>query len=215
MVYVVDDGGEVLTGWSGDNNFLSTSLDVSRSLLLRGVETCALEHYVNVQFAPRKLGSVGLCVDGDFLTVNDDGVFGSFNRVFAFAKLTSETALSRIVLQQVSKHLRTCQVVDGYNFVTFSFEHLTESETANATETINCDFNHRFIKLDVRKFLFQGRKRAFLYLQGKFFLVLRCKITKMFLLLQNERQGKGLTNYNFGQHEGFFPLSEGRFRCPC
>ena len=72
MVYIVNDSGQIVTSRSRDNNLLGTSLDVGRSLLLRSIETCALENYVNTQLTPRQLSSVGLCIDSDLLTINDD-----------------------------------------------------------------------------------------------------------------------------------------------
>ena len=33
------------------------------------------------------------------------------------------------------------EVVDSYYIVTLSAEHLTECETADTTETVNCNFN--------------------------------------------------------------------------
>ena len=72
MVYVVNDGGQVVAGRSRDNNLLGTSLNVGRSLLLRGIETCALKNNVYTQLTPRQLCSVGFCIDGDLLTINDD-----------------------------------------------------------------------------------------------------------------------------------------------
>ena len=74
MVYVVNDGGQVIASRSRDNNLLGTSGQVSRSLLLRGIETCALEHDVNVELAPRQLSSVRNSVDGDLLAINNDEV---------------------------------------------------------------------------------------------------------------------------------------------
>ena len=50
-------------------------------------------------------------------------------------------ALSSVVLQQVGQHRGAGQVVDGDHFVALSAEHLTESQTANAAETIDSNFN--------------------------------------------------------------------------
>ena len=50
-------------------------------------------------------------------------------------------ALSRIILQQVSQHLGAGQIVDCHDLVALGAEHLTESQTADSTETVNCNFN--------------------------------------------------------------------------
>ena len=142
MVYIVNDGGQIVTSRSRDNNLLSTSLDVSRSLLLRCIETCALQNYVYVQLTPRQLSSVRNSIDSDLLTINYDEVFTSLYSVLVLTELATETTLSSVILQQVSEHLRTCQVVDSYYFITFSLEHLTESEATDTAKTVNCYFCH-------------------------------------------------------------------------
>ena len=53
----------------------------------------------------------------------------------------SVSALSGVVLQQVSQHLGGGQVVDGDDLEALSAEHLTESQTADTTETIDSNFN--------------------------------------------------------------------------
>ena len=50
-------------------------------------------------------------------------------------------ALRGVVLQQVSEHLRGSQIVDGNDLIALSAEHLAESETANAAETVNSNLN--------------------------------------------------------------------------
>ena len=70
MVNVVNDGGQVVASRSRDNNLLSTSSQVSRSLLLRSIETCALQNNVYIQLAPRQLSSVRNSIDGNLLAIN-------------------------------------------------------------------------------------------------------------------------------------------------
>ncbi len=155
MVGVVHDGGEVIACRSGDDNLLGTSLDVSGSLFLGSVETGALEHYIHIQFAPREFGGVRLCINSDLLAVHDDGT-GSDNgfsvfcehsvlivhSVLSFTELAGETTLSSVVLEKVSKHFRTCEVIDGDYLVTICFEHLTESQTTDTAKTVDCNFIH-------------------------------------------------------------------------
>ena len=61
--------------------------------------------------------------------------------MLALADLAAVRALSGVILEQVSQHLRGGQVVDGDDFVALSAEHLTESKTANAAETVNSNLN--------------------------------------------------------------------------
>ena len=142
MVNVVNDSWEVVTCRSRDNHLLCTSLNVCRSLLLRSVETSALEHNINTKLTPRKLSCVWLSVDSDFLTINDDRVVCCFNSVLTFTELASETTLCSVILEEVSKHLWACQVIDSDYFITFSLEHLTESEATNTAKAVNSYFCH-------------------------------------------------------------------------
>ena len=136
-----DDGLQVVACGSRDNDLLCASLDVSHALLLAGVEAGALQNDVNVQLAPRSILCVLNSVDLDLLAVNNDGILGGLDSMLALADLAAERALSSIVLQQVSQHLGAGQVVDCDDLVTLSIKHLTESQTANTTETIDSNSN--------------------------------------------------------------------------
>ncbi len=136
MVDVVDDGGQVVASGGGDDDLAGAGVDMSLGLSLAGVETGALQNHVNTQLAPGQLGGVGLGIDGDLLAIDGDGALASGNGVGQ-----SILALSGVILQQMSQHLGGSQVVDGDNLVTLSAEHLTESQTTNAAETVNCNFN--------------------------------------------------------------------------
>ena len=128
---------------------------MSLSFSLRGIETGALEYYIDAQLAPRQLSCVRLSVDSDLLAVNRDRT-RSYNgltvlcencvlvsySVLALTELACETTLSGVVLQKVSQHLRAGQVVDCNYLITLSFEHLTESQTTNTAKAVNCYFCH-------------------------------------------------------------------------
>ena len=141
LVDGVDNGLQVVACGSRDDDLLGASLDVSHALLLAGVEAGALQNDINVQLAPGSILCVLDSVDLDLLAVNDDGILGSLDGVLAFADLAAERTLSSIVLQQVSQHLGAGQVVDCDDLVTLSIKHLTESQTANTTETIDSNSN--------------------------------------------------------------------------
>ena len=158
VVNVVNDGRQIVACRSRDNNLLCASLDMCRSFSLAGIETCALENYVDTQFAPRQLSCVRLSVDSDLLAVNGDrtrsndslavlsknSVLVSYS-VLTLTELAGETALSGIVLQQVSLHLRAGQVVDSNNLITLSLKHLTESQTTNTAKAVNSYFCHNSV----------------------------------------------------------------------
>ena len=96
---------------------------------------------IDVQLAPRSILSVLDSVDLDLLAIDNDGILGSLDGVLVLADLAAEGALSGIVLQQVSQHLGAGQVVDSDDLVTLSIKHLTESQTANTTKTIDSNSN--------------------------------------------------------------------------
>ena len=135
MVYVVNDGLQVVASGSGDNHLAGASLDVSHGLVLLGEEAGALQNHVNTQLAPGQLSGVGLGIDGDLLAVHGD------RGVVALHSVALVTALSGVVFQQVSQHSGAGQVVDRNDLVALSAEHLTESQTANTTEAIDSNFN--------------------------------------------------------------------------
>ena len=49
-------------------------------------------------------------------------------------------ALSGVVLEEMSEHLGLGEVVDGDDFVSGGVEHLSECETSDSAESIDCNF---------------------------------------------------------------------------
>ena len=94
MVYIVNDGGQVVSSRSGDNNLLSACIDVSLSLSLGGVESSTLQNYVNADLSPGKLCSVSLSVNLNLFSIYSDRILTSLNLVSQCV-----SSLSRIVLQ--------------------------------------------------------------------------------------------------------------------
>ena len=141
VVNIVNDGGQVVAGRSGDNDLLGAGFDMSHGLFLGGVETGALEHDVNTQLAPGALFGILDGVDGDLFAVNDDGILGRFDGVLVLADDAAVALLGGVILEQVRQHGGAGQVVDRDDFVALGTEHLTESKTADPSETINCNFH--------------------------------------------------------------------------
>jgi len=73
LVYAVNDGLEVVSGGSGNNNLLGARVNVSHALIFGAVEARALENNVYAYLAPGKLGGVGLCIYGENFAVYGDG----------------------------------------------------------------------------------------------------------------------------------------------
>jgi len=142
LVNAENDGLEVIACGCGNNDFLCACINVSLALLLGAVEACAFENNVNADLAPGKLVCLSHSIDLEGFAVNCDGtcLIVSLYSVKTFADLAAVAALRCIVLEQLSKHRGLGKIVDSDNFVAFSTEHLSESETANAAKTINSNF---------------------------------------------------------------------------
>ena len=147
FIDIENDGLQVIACRSGDNNLLCACVDVSHGLFLGSIETGAFENDVNIELTPGAVCCILFSIDSDFLTVNDDGIFGSFNGVLVFADTTEVRTLSGIILEKMSEHCGAGEIVDSDDFIAFSAEHLAESETTDAAETINCNFYGHFIFL--------------------------------------------------------------------
>ena len=123
---------------------------MSRSFFLRSIEACALKNNVYIVCSPWAVSSVHLCRNLDFFTINDDRIVCCLYSVTAFTELASKTTLCCIILQEMSKHLRACQVVDSNNFITFCFKHLTESQTTNTAKAVNSYIYHFYFSLFIK-----------------------------------------------------------------
>ncbi len=148
VVYVVDDGGKVVSCGSGDYDFLSACVDMSLSFCLGGVETGTFEDYVYVESFPGKFLCFCLSVDDDFLSVDYDisvffngSVFVKYGFSVSNGMVVGIVALGAVILQKVSEHFGAGKVVDCYDFKTFRSEHLSESKTADSSETVNRNSN--------------------------------------------------------------------------
>ena len=118
---------------------------MSLGLLLGAVEAGALEYNVNTDLAPGQLSCLRLSVNCDLLAINDDAAFACFYSVQTLADSAAVAALSGVVLQKLCQHLGICQIVDCYDLISLSAEHLSESQTADTAKTIDCYFNCHWI----------------------------------------------------------------------
>ena len=149
-----DDGWKIFACWSRDNDFLGASFDVGHGFFFGAIEASAFENDINTDFAPGEVFGLGFGVDGDFLAIDGDGTrndnglaiffedrfFGS-DGVKVLADGTAIAFLGGVVLQEVGEHRRAGEVVDGDDFVAFGTKHLTESKTADASESVDCNFD--------------------------------------------------------------------------
>ena len=153
LIYAVNDGGKVVSGRSGNNYLLCAGVDMRLALCLRAVEAGALQNYIDSKLAPGKVGSLGHSVDCYLLAVNNDcagsydslAILGINSRLAVYgvsvlANLSAVAALSGVVLEKVSEHLRLGEVVDSDNLVALCAEHLPEGKAADSAESVNSNF---------------------------------------------------------------------------
>ena len=98
MVYIVYDGRQIVACRSGNNNLLCACIDVSLSLLLRSIETGALQNYIYIQLAPRTIVCIGLFVNGDGLTLYSDGTLLIISGNLILLTDSDVSSLGRIIL---------------------------------------------------------------------------------------------------------------------
>ncbi len=139
MVNIVNDGRQIVACRSGNDDVLCACIDVCLCFCLGGIEACALQNDIYANLAPGKLSCVGLRINLDLFAVDCDGIFAEGNGISLLI-----SALCAVILEQVCKHLGGCQIVDCYDLKTLSAKHLTESQTTNTTETVNCYFYCHF-----------------------------------------------------------------------
>ena len=136
LVDAVHDGGQVIAGRGGDDDFLCACVDVRLRFRFGGVETGAFEHDVYADFFPGQVSRILFGIDFDFLAVHDDCAVFRLDLVGE-----SVSALRAVVFEQVGEHLRIGEVVDGDDFVTLCRKHLTECQTADSAEAVDSNSN--------------------------------------------------------------------------
>ena len=146
MVYVVNDGRQIVARGSGNNDLFRTGVDVRLRFRLAGIKARAFEHDVHVEISPGKFSGVRFRIDGDFFAVHDDGTrhydglsvfrhYGVF--ILNGVSLRDIVTLHRVVFEKMREHFGAGQVVDGDYFITFRTEHLSERKTSDSAETVD------------------------------------------------------------------------------
>ena len=106
-------------------------------LRLRDTYVKDFKNNIYAEFFPGAVCSVLFSINFKNFTVNGDCA----GFVVRFYRMTEVTALSGIVFKKMSKHFGACEVVYSDYFIAFCSEHLSECETADTTETVDCNFN--------------------------------------------------------------------------
>mgnify|MGYP007055188791 CR=1 FL=1 len=81
MVYVVNDGLQIVSCRSGNDNVFCAGIDVSLCFSFGGVESGTLQNYIYADLSPGKLSCVGHCIDFDLFSVNSDGILACCNGI--------------------------------------------------------------------------------------------------------------------------------------
>lgn len=134
MVDIVDNGGDVISRRSGDDHLFRPGLQVGGSLLSAGVEAGAFQHHIHPQFPPGEFAGVGFGVDGNGVSINQDGAV-----VVGHLVCQGIGALGGVILEQVSQHSGGSQVIDGHDVEQLSAKHLAEGQAADAAEAVDCN----------------------------------------------------------------------------
>ena len=132
VVCVIYDSRKVISCWSRDNNFSSTCIDMSLCFFFGCIESGALQNYVYTKLTPWAVVCIRESIDFNLFTIYCDGIITCRNSI-CFLIFT----LRRIILQKVCKHLRACQIVNCYYFITFCTKHLSECKTSDTSKSVN------------------------------------------------------------------------------
>ena len=134
-VYTANEHRGVVLRRSRHHDILSTSVDVTLSLVLREEETRRFDDILSADFVPLKICRVLLCGDTDGLTVNDEVTVLNFYR-------TIEATVHGVILEHVRHVLSVEEVIDTYDLDVATLLRSTEYETADTSEAVDTYFNH-------------------------------------------------------------------------
>jgi len=124
---------------SGDDNLLSTTLQVSGGLVLGGEDTGGLDNVIGTSLSPWDVGWVTLLVVLDDLSVDNELV------LLVGGDLTLEVAVGGIVLQHVDGVVWLNErIVDGNDLDVIVLNSVTEDNSSDSSETVDSDLSNHF-----------------------------------------------------------------------
>ena len=130
LVNTHNDGDIFAFSRSGDDNLFNSVMQMSCSLCSFGETAGGFYNDFCTSFAPRNLCRIQASEYFDFAVVN--------NNVVAFdADFMVESAMDRVIFQQVSQSGDVARIVDSNNLYFRIVECYTENLAANAAKTIN------------------------------------------------------------------------------
>lgn len=141
-----DEHGGV-SGRSGDDDLLGTTLQVSRGLLVGGEDTSGLDDVRGTGLGPGDGGGVLLSEEADLLAVDDEALGGDLDGTLELtvgAVILEHVGLLGLALLFVLPQQYTYSVgdldegvVDGNNVDVITVDGVTEDNTSNTTEAVD------------------------------------------------------------------------------
>ncbi len=127
---------DLALGRSRDDDFLGARCEVQVGAFAVAEHARRLDHDLAAQLAPRQFGRVALGEDRKAVAVDDQGVAVDFDG-------SGETAVDRVVLEQVGERRRVGQVVDAddVEVVVFAFEDGAKDEPSDAAKAVDTEFD--------------------------------------------------------------------------
>jgi len=139
VVDTVDEHRGGILGRSGHDNFLGTSLQVSRGQFFGQEEAGGFDNDVDIECAPSDGGGIFFSEDLNLLAVND-------HEVAIDLDVMIEDTMDRVILEHVCQIIRVQKVVDSDDFdvIREVFDGSTENHATNSSESVDTDFNSHF-----------------------------------------------------------------------
>ena len=134
MVHSENQGNVLILGRSRDDHFLYRTAHVLLGLCGVGEATGGLEYHLRAHGFPREFRGVLLCENLNRLSVH-------VNAVRAGRNLIRQIAQDGVVLQKVGQRFGIGEVVDGDEVKIRVFQGSPQHVPANASETIDADFD--------------------------------------------------------------------------
>jgi len=136
VVDAVDDREIHAVGRGRDQHFAGTRFDVLGGLFALREDARAFHHDVDAEFLPRQLGRVPLGRDLDAPLAHIHPIVAGRDRVRI-------EAVHGIVLEQMGVGLHGAEIVDAddLQILAARFRDRAQHEAADATETVDCDFD--------------------------------------------------------------------------
>ena len=145
LVYAQNYGLDVVGLCRGaEAHLLGAGLKVQLKLLFAGKDSGRLDHEVHTQLAPWKLCRVLDGGNANLFAVDDQAVWRMRNRAL-------ESAVCRVVLEQVRQGGGVGQVVDGYNLNVGTYDEVAKGEAADAAKSVDSDLIHSEYKKTSKK----------------------------------------------------------------